>query len=716
MTRPIEGSDRHMTMIRSAPAAAPVRHPALVHRALAHLALALFVIALLSPEIARAQSATAGGPLTEIEGSDFYQRVLTLPGAELHRSPDTATTIGRRPPVFSVYYVYGHSQVRGQNWVEVADNIYGDGRAWLPAELTVPWSTMLVMEYAPVGQRGPLLFFDESEAVDAVLQARNRERIVNNLIEAARQGRGEDGVLSFEETGGVVGGARATEAGYLMPVLNFQRSNQLGVRLLKVASLNRDAGPPPSPPSVKTCDGTLIPTRDERAALRHIRTGIVFVVDTTISMGPYIERLREAVQIAHDELKAAGLLDRTSFGLIAYRNDMSREPQKSQLEYVTRVFQPLTCGAEPGRLLDRMGAVKPARVSTRSFSEDAIAGLYEALGGQNADLGPAERMVWEDADARFIFLITDAGALPAGDPQSKYPGVDLAAIHADATGKDVTIFPIHLISKEAQARNNVGPATEQYRLLAMDQGQTNNYKSVAADDVEMYDKIIREAIGEVITTVKKWERGEKLTQLSVPLNPDPETQPIGDLIVNKMFNVQQRFLGRVQGGRAPQFFEAWAADQDLANPDRMALRASVFLTRNQLSALGQRLEAVLRDAKAAYTDQRTAFQDMQSVTAITAVDPNLDTRSIDSQDKLQAFLERLPYKTRLLTMRPKDWRTLGALRQLTLIGDIEYKLNAYRELSASDCWIDMTPRIPGQTSRRGDPGLEVCAVSLERLP
>ena len=57
-----------MTMIRSAPAAAPVRHLALVHLALAHLALALFVIALLSPEIARAQSATAGGPLTEIEG------------------------------------------------------------------------------------------------------------------------------------------------------------------------------------------------------------------------------------------------------------------------------------------------------------------------------------------------------------------------------------------------------------------------------------------------------------------------------------------------------------------------------------------------------------------------------------------------------------------------------------------------------------------------
>ena len=154
-----------------------------------------------------------------------------------------------------------------------------------------------------------------------------------------------------------------------------------------------------------------------------------------------------------------------------------------------------------------MGAVKPARVSTRSFSEDAIAGLYEALGGQSADLGPAERMVWEDADARFIFLITDAGALPAGDPQSKYPGVDLAAIHADATGKDVTIFPIHLISKEAQARNNVGPATEQYRLLAMDQGQTNNYKSVAADDVEMYDKIIREAIGEVITTDEAERRG-----------------------------------------------------------------------------------------------------------------------------------------------------------------------------------------------------------------
>lgn len=700
-----------MTMIRSA-----LVHLALAHLALAHLALALFVIALLSPEIARAQSATAGGPLTEIEGSDFYQRVLTLPGAELHRSPDTATTTGRRPPVFSVYYVYGHSQVRGQDWVEVADNIYGDGRAWLPADLTVPWSTMLVMEYAPVGQRGPLLFFEEPEAVNAVLRARDRERIVNNLIEAARQGRSEDGVLSFEETGGIVGGARATEAGYLMPVLNFQRSSQLGVRLLEIASLNRYAGPPPPPPSVKTCDGTLIPTTDERAALRHIRTGIVFVVDTTISMGPYIERLREAVQIAYDELKAASLLDRTSFGLIAYRNDMSREPQKSQLEYVTRVFQPLTCGAEPGRLLDRMGAVRPARVSTRSFSEDAIAGLYEALGGQNADLGPAERMVWEDADARFIFLITDAGALPAGDPQSKYPGVDLAAIHADATGKDVTIFPIHLISKEAQARNNVGPATEQYRLLAMDQGQTNNYKSVAADDVEMYDRIIREAIGEVITTVKKWERGEKLTQLSVPLNPDPETQPIGDLIVNKMFNVQQRFLGRVQGGRAPQFFEAWAADQDLAHPDRMALRASVFLTRNQLNALGQELEAVVLEAQAGGADPSQVLDAIQSVSARTAVDPNLNGQPKLSREKLQAFLNRLPYTPQLLNLTLQDWLNMGTQPQTAILGSIKYKLNAYRELSASDCWTDMTPRIPGQPFRRGDPGLEVCAVSLERLP
>ena len=41
-----------------------------------------------------------------------------------------------------------------------------------------------------------------------------------------------------------------------------------------------------------------------------LKTAIVFVIDTTVSMKPYIERTREAVRNIYDAVEAAGMSDR----------------------------------------------------------------------------------------------------------------------------------------------------------------------------------------------------------------------------------------------------------------------------------------------------------------------------------------------------------------------------------------------------------------------
>ena len=115
---------------------------------------------------------------------------------------------------------------------------------------------------------------------------------------------------------------------------------------------------------------------------------MVFVIDTTSSMGPYIDRAREVVRHLYDRLGAKGLLENTSFGLVAYRNNMDREPQRSRLEYVTCIFQRLDGEADPCArrlgvrsqgLLDALDHMTTAKVSTHRWDEDAAAGLYDAL-------------------------------------------------------------------------------------------------------------------------------------------------------------------------------------------------------------------------------------------------------------------------------------------------------------------------------------------------
>lgn len=660
------------------------------------------MVALLPPGSGRAQERA---PLPVDGEAEFYQRVLTLPGASLQAAPDAGGRVIGRPAVFSIYYVYDRRQAGGRDWVQVGADAYGRVDGWLAADQVQDWSTMLVMEYTPVGQRRPVLFFDEAPALSAAVNAADPQQTVAGLLTAARRGSPEGGVVSFEEARGVTGGVGSTEGGYLMPILDFERTEVdatgVPVTLLKIASLNSEA----EAQQRRIDEANRRAAEAEREALigqalQNFRIGIVFVVDTTISMGPYIERVRDAVRVAYEELRAGGLLDRTSFGLVAFRSDMSREPQKSRLEYETRIFQKLEPGADPGRLVARLGEVHEATVSTHDFSEDAVAGLYEAIND----------MSWDSFDARFVILVTDAGALRGNDPRAKYQGVDILNIRELAAQKNIGLFPVHLISAEAERAGNVAGARQQYQMLGQVDGQTSNYRAIPAESFDKFLDQMRSAMGNIVAANERQDEGILTERVDLPLNPDPETVDIGRLITNQMFNAEQRYIGRIENNKVPQFFAAWASDKDLQDPDRLALKVSVFLTRNQLNELGQRLDAIIAQAKAASTSPETFFDLLQSLAAATAQDPGrhgADYRSIAELGLLPAYLSRLPYTTELLDMRPADWLNKGFTGQQAVIDELIYKSTSYRDIAASDVWKDLGA---------GDRGLEVHAVPFSLLP
>src|SRR5690606_20020353 len=97
------------------------------------------------------------------------------------------------------------------------------------------------------------------------------------------------------------------------------------------------------------------------------RTGIVLVVDTSVSMQPYIDRVREVVREVQGQLATRGELDKVSFGLVGFRSSVEKTPG---LEYVTRTLVTLDQGSDPDRFLAEASKVQATTVSSHAFNED----------------------------------------------------------------------------------------------------------------------------------------------------------------------------------------------------------------------------------------------------------------------------------------------------------------------------------------------------------
>ena len=106
---------------------------------------------------------------------------------------------------------------------------------------------------------------------------------------------------------------------YLLPILDveevFLSSAMRKVKLVEIASIPLQEETP----------------REELP----FSAGIVFVIDTTTSMDPYIDRTRETVRRIFDRIKASPIGSQVGFGLIGFRDN------SAAVEYAAKVFAPL---------------------------------------------------------------------------------------------------------------------------------------------------------------------------------------------------------------------------------------------------------------------------------------------------------------------------------------------------------------------------------------
>ncbi len=652
--------------------------------------------------------AFAQEPLKLADAPEFYQRVLTLPGAMLRGQPDEqAAPVGGVLPIFSVLYVYERKGDGADAWLKVGAKVSGAGDGWLPIAATQEWRSMLVMQYAPRAQRARVMMFGDRPPLETLIHANDGPGHAHDLLAGLEAGKADPDVVALEPATPV----DYSKHPYLMPILDwkadfFADASDTSTFLLQLGNALGTKPPPPSPTPTPS-------PNSETAHLAQFRVALVFLIDTTLSMQPYIDRIRQTMKQIEAGLEEDGTVSHVTFGIVAYRNNMDKD---KRIEYVTKIFQPLDPNADPKTVLANLDQVQQAKVPTPGWDEDAFAGMYDAL----------NQLDWAPYDARYIITTSDAGAVPGNGKLAHYPGVDLVNIIELANRKKVSFFPLYLLTPEGDKHaSERQKAIKLYQALGTQTGDptVNKYAAIPAGSVDEFGRtldayadtmrqLIKGAVGgQLAQPAPRPDAGQGGAQPS-PAPNDPSAQ-IKEALVNEIFRAQIEYLGSRNGTEQPAFFKAWTADRDLTHPPYPSLKVKVFLTRNQLNGLAQSLKRITDLAKQSALSPNSFFDQLRSLSATMAGDPNRqvaagDFTNLADSGLLPSYLKLLPYKSKLLRMTSEQWRGLQTTGQQTEIDELEFKLKEYQDMYQDlSAWTDFGS---------GDPGQAAYPVPLETLP
>ncbi|MGK9416490.1 serine/threonine-protein kinase [Pseudomonas cedrina] len=606
-------------------------------------------------------------PLLMAGKKTLFQRVLSKPGAKL--SNEAGSAAGKALPAFSVLYVYQRKDVDGSPWVRVGAATDGRSDGWLPAAQVSDWKQSLVLKFTERSGRAPVMFLRQSSEVEKLLADPAAAKGV--LAKAQKNSEDNSQILALEPTASAV----PQNQFYLLPIFDSKESfdeNGQPVQLLNVASI--DPGSSAARPSTPVIN----------ANADAFRTAVVLVVDTTVSMQPYIDQIRDVVHELQTRIGERGELDSVSFGMVGFRNSIKKTPG---LEYVAKTLITLDQGRDPQRFLDMARQVKASSVSSHSFNEDAFAGVMQAVNG----------MDWSGYGGRIILLVTDAGALRKNDPFATTQ-MNEAEVRQAALGKQIKIYAVHLRT-DAGKKTHAG-AESQYRILTADANPQigDLYTPVPGGDVRKLGERVDE-IGTVFANLVHQVRSN--TPQPVPLlNSAPS---LADKSAAVGYAMHMDFLGRKSASQAPQLVSAWTADRDLTNPALPAFQVCVMLTKLQLNDLQQSLKLIVDAARKTQTSPKDFFQEIASASAYMSRDPQALRKGGNLADGgvLGEYLEGLPYRSKSLNMTQDLWLSLSVAEQEDFIDELDSKIRLY-ETFHNDLanWVRFGDAEPGDALYR----------------
>lgn len=702
-----------------------------------------FIAIILATVLSSSAYADAKAPVNVDENSKVPLRILTRPGANLY-SDNTGSSVKKSNlPTFSSYFVYtrptGEQLGSGSGWYEVGSDDKGTVQGWIKGDDLFEWKQTMCLTYTHPDGRSPVLMFEDDEYLKTLVEMNKDTRTpsVDNLYasiekaSASKEALAQDfPVISMEPKMAVDNKANFT----LMPILDHKVIEFEGreARLLDIVAVSSTESDRKSS-DLRTNTDYLNAATDTSANhaknLEDLKIDVVWCIDTTRSMGPYIQRVKQLTSDISKNISSDNeLTSRVMFGAWAYRD--SAEIQG--LEYVTKNFTPELMKIDD--FSKALEEVKETTVDSVTYDEDVFSGLNDAV----------EKTKWRDNSIRIVILVGDAPGHQAGHKWN-VTKFDAATFRQVADQKKVNIYTLHIAPPKAKKYNKI--AQGQFRPLSLNPGNISEmYWNINATDLKNFETQSARLTESILSFAKNavsefkaisdnstsqiggaaepsasssgggemaaLEDGdEDSTQSANAVPAKKPDAPTDEAIKQSVHAALVTWLGANANVEPPRDIEAWVVDKDLKESTRQSLDVNLLMTKTQLDSITTLLQSVLEAGETNQVSGEDFFTSLQAASAVAARDPDklANAQSIGSSGLVPDFLNNLPYKSRLMEMNNELWESFGPDEQNAFLTSIESKINAYKAIhDDSSLWIPLN---------EGDDASDyVAAVSLELLP
>jgi hypothetical protein len=564
--------------------------------------------------------------------------LLSRPGAVLYSAPDGP----RLRTLFSHERLFLFGEKSG--WSEVGlrrDKPVG----WVKKVDVVDWPHSLCLRYKPLPGRSPVLYFESEEKLERLLRQDDVQRHFQELVEEVRQdpppaGGYSWGVSACEPFAESEGGSISS----LLPILDFKDVDGVGsqpaVKLFKVFA--------------EAATQFKVPAAISEESMSFV-VDLVFVVDTTGTMGPFIDSVKSAVKYCVNRLQADPSFSRVRFSVVGYRDD-ERLPG---IEYNTRNFT-------EGSLLESeafLGVLPQLQAldheTSDPYPEDGLTGIRDAISQTQWRTISVEGK--EYPSLRLICLIGDAslnsGFVERGNRSTWTP----EAARRTTTEKKIYLAAFHILDPGHIEDHEI--ARNQYTILAnnaplLDSKTTSHYvpipitvdtqafRQTAANQLQqqLVDTLfkIREVINEPLDSEKGPE--ENLSERREEIRSGMGSE-LGRFFQNSMLKI----LRSTADHEELRDITAWTVDRDIASDGQPQFDVCVIATADNLllaEAFYDRLYHAAKDGGSV-----NFLQELTESTGVMVFNPGA---AFSDHPAVPSFLSKLPYKFGLLAMTPQE--------------------------------------------------------------
>ena len=556
---------------------------------------------------------------------NLHVKGITKVNAKIYVKPNDRSTVLEEAPEFSLFYLF-----RTNGGSETKNGFYRVGTnnkkefGWIQQHQIQKWDHRICLGFTPLVGRTPSLLYRSQQDIEKML----------NQQEARPIAEEPNSTFQFSKT-------------MLMPVLGQTniRTGRKKNSVFEIAYIGKEE-------SYKASASTPIRSREHKKML----LDLMFVVDATSSMEPYIQNIKTVIRDLANRFSDDSQLG-VRYGIWAYRDFIP--DKQDRIGFVENQYSELI--DDKDKILNILDAeVKVSPVQSEDIQEAAFDAIFPAITETN--------WVNNTSSLRLIVWISDASAHPAGHPKNRFNyGLDQIMRQASANRVRFLVLKIKSGKPDDLLHSQQGQKLAQ----GISQGDQGIYQEIElAETSKMtsaYQQKLRKTISEEVKTLVLLQEVQS------------KNKSISQLPIEKRTIVLKN-LASNDGASEFQFSKGWVSE--LNNEGIAQVTPYVFMTYEELSMLNFNLNMAIGLSES--PDQQLYNTYLQVLNSSSG-DAYQDGQKINEYLKKRFALPRL---SRLLNFSYDDIMNWGERKRKSVLASITQKKNRLEKFMANPSnWV-----------------------------